>query len=170
MSRAPVSTYGRTVRPLDPRLLRTARAVRVHLAVTAACGVALTGLILLQAGLLARAVAQAPRLGAEGVAGAVALVAVVALARAALVHGAETAALRSAATVKSQLRRRLVAHVTGTGPTRRRSTPGGWPRWRPAGSTRSTTTSPATCPSWCSPRSCRPPCWSSCWGRTGRPR
>jgi ATP-binding cassette subfamily C protein CydD len=103
------------VKPLDPRLLRTTRAVRVHLAVSAACGVALTGLILLQAGLLARAVAEAPRLGAAGVAGTVALVAVVALARAALVYGGETAALRSAAAVKSQLRRRLVAHVTGDG-------------------------------------------------------
>jgi len=40
---------------------------------------------------------------------------VVALARAALAYGAETAALRSAAAVKSQLRRRLVAHVTGAG-------------------------------------------------------
>ena len=44
-----------------------------------------------------------------------ALVGVVALLRAALAYGAETAALRSAAAVKSQLRRRLVAHVTGPG-------------------------------------------------------
>jgi ATP-binding cassette subfamily C protein CydD len=107
------------VKPLDPRLVRTTRAVRVHLAVTVACGVALTGLILLQAWLVARAIAQAPLLDGGGtwvdVGGVVALVGVVAVARAALAYGAETAALRSAAAVKSQLRRRLVAHVTGPG-------------------------------------------------------
>jgi ATP-binding cassette subfamily C protein CydD len=107
------------VKPLDPRLVRTTRAVRVHLVVTVACGVALTGLILLQAWLVARAVANAPLAGGDGtwvdVGGAVALVGVVALVRAGLAYGAETAALRSAAAVKSQLRRRLIAHVTGPG-------------------------------------------------------
>jgi ATP-binding cassette, subfamily C, bacterial CydD len=107
------------VKPLDPRLLRTARAVRMHLAVTIGCGLALTGLILLQAGLVARAVATAPLVAPDGswvaVGGLVTLVGAVALARAALAYGAETAALRSAATVKSQLRRKLVAHVTGPG-------------------------------------------------------
>jgi ATP-binding cassette, subfamily C, bacterial CydD len=107
------------VKPLDPRLLRTTRAVRVHLAVTAGCGAALTGLILLQAWLVAHAVATAPVRGPDGswaaLGGTVVLVGAVALARAALAHGAETAALRSAAAVKSQLRRRLVAHVTGDG-------------------------------------------------------
>ena len=93
--------------------------MRVHLAVTVACGAALTGLILLQAALVAHAIANAPLLDGGGtwadVGGVVALVGVVALARAALAYGAETAALRSAAAVKSQLRRRLVAHVTGAG-------------------------------------------------------
>jgi ATP-binding cassette, subfamily C, bacterial CydD len=107
------------VKPLDPRLVRTTRAVRVHLAVTVVCGAALTGLILLQAALVAHAIANAPLLDGGGtwadVGGVVALVGVVALARAALAYGAETAALRSAAAVKSQLRRRLVAHVTGAG-------------------------------------------------------
>jgi ATP-binding cassette, subfamily C, bacterial CydD len=107
------------VKPLDPRLVRTTRAVRVHLAVTVVCGAALTGLILLQAALVAHAIANAPLLDGGGtwadVGGVVALVGVVALARAALAYGAETAALRSAAAVKSQLRRRLVAHVTGPG-------------------------------------------------------
>ena len=107
------------MKPLDPRLVRTTRAVRVHLAVTVACGAALTGLILLQAALVAHAIANAPLLDGGGtwtdVGGIVALVGVVALARAALAYGAETAALRSAAAVKSQLRRRLVAHVTGAG-------------------------------------------------------
>jgi ATP-binding cassette subfamily C protein CydD len=107
------------VRPLDPRLLRATRAVRTHLVVTVVCGFALTGLILLQAWLLARAISRAPVLAADGsgaeVGGVVAAVGVVALARVALAYGAEVAALRSAARVKSQLRRRLVAHVAGPG-------------------------------------------------------
>ncbi len=93
------------MKPLDPRLLRSTRAVRVHLAVTVACGLGLTGLILAQAALLAGVIA-----GASG--GLVALGAVV-ITRALLSYGAEAAALRSAASVKSALRRRLVAHVTG---------------------------------------------------------
>lgn len=103
------------MRPLDPRLVSSTRSVRVHLVVTVVCGAALTGLILLQAWLLARVIsgAAAGGVGAGGVAAAVGAVAVLALARAALSHGAETAALRSAARVKSELRRRLVAHVTG---------------------------------------------------------
>jgi ATP-binding cassette, subfamily C, bacterial CydD len=102
------------MRPLDPRLVRSTRAVRVHLAVTVGCGLALTGLILTQAWLVARIVAGAGTLGAEELASAVAAVALVALARAALAAGAETAALRSAARVKSDLRRRLVRHVTAS--------------------------------------------------------
>jgi ATP-binding cassette subfamily C protein CydD len=117
------------MRPLDPRLVRSTRAVRVHLAVTAACGLALTGLILAQAWLVAGIVAGAGTIGAGTIgggtlgggtlgagelAGAVAAVALVALARAGLAAGAETAALRSAARVKSDLRRRLVRHVTAS--------------------------------------------------------
>ena len=68
------------MKPLDPRLVRTTRAVRVHLSVTVACGLALTGLILLQAWLVARAVARAPVLDDSGswtdVGGVVALVGV----------------------------------------------------------------------------------------------
>ena len=105
------------MRPLDPRLVRTTRAVRVHLAVTVSCGVALTGLILLQAWLVAHAVARAGAGAGAGALGAtVGAVALVALARAALSYGAETMALRSAAVVKSDLRRRLVRHVTGGDP------------------------------------------------------
>ncbi len=47
------------MRPLDPRLVRSTAAVRVHLAVTVACGFAATALILLQAWLVARAIAGA---------------------------------------------------------------------------------------------------------------
>ncbi|MFW5416707.1 thiol reductant ABC exporter subunit CydD [Nocardiopsis sp. CNT-189] len=111
------------MRPLDPRLVRTASAVRVHLAVTAASGLAVTGLVLAQAWLLAHTIAGAAGgAGLDELSWAIAAVAAVAIARAALSYGAETAALRSAARAKSQLRRRLVAHVTGAG-----AEPGGSP-------------------------------------------
>ncbi|MFC5995860.1 thiol reductant ABC exporter subunit CydD [Pseudonocardia hispaniensis] len=105
------------MKPLDPRLLRTADAVRGYLAVTVGGGLALTGLILLQAWLVARVIAGATEgLGLADLGAAIAAVGVVALARAGLAYGAETAALRSAARVKSQLRRRLVGHVTAGPP------------------------------------------------------
>ncbi|GAA4941175.1 thiol reductant ABC exporter subunit CydD [Streptomonospora halophila] len=103
------------MKPLDPRLVRTASAVRVHLAVTVATGAAVTGLILVQAWLLARVITGAASgAGTAELGWAIGAVAAVAVARAAMAYGAETAALRSAAKAKSQLRRRLVAHVTGT--------------------------------------------------------
>ncbi|MDA2808520.1 thiol reductant ABC exporter subunit CydD [Nocardiopsis suaedae] len=104
------------MRPLDPRLVRTADAVRVHLAVAVASGLLTTGMVLAQAWLLAYTIAGATRgAGLDALSWAITAVAAVAIARAALSYGAETAALRSAARAKSQLRRRLVAHVTGTG-------------------------------------------------------
>jgi len=102
------------VKPLDPRLVRTTAAVRAHLALTVACGFAATALILLQAWLVAHAIGSATDGAFEALATTVAAVGVVALARAALTYGAETAALRSAARVKSDLRRRLVRHVAAT--------------------------------------------------------
>ncbi|MHA6618163.1 thiol reductant ABC exporter subunit CydD [Pseudonocardia sp. DLS-67] len=104
------------MKPLDPRLVRSTASVRVHLAVTVACGFAATALILLQAWLLARVVAGATAGAADALAGTVAAVGAVALARAALTYGAETAALRSAARVKSDLRLRLVGHVAAGDP------------------------------------------------------
>jgi ATP-binding cassette, subfamily C, bacterial CydD len=94
------------VRPLDPRLLRYADAARAHLVGAVALGAVVTGLVLAQAGLLARALAGAgPRTATLA-----ALVAVI-VARALATYGGEVSALRAAATVKSQLRRRLVAHA-----------------------------------------------------------
>ncbi|OLT26790.1 thiol reductant ABC exporter subunit CydD [Nocardiopsis sp. CNR-923] len=104
------------MKPLDPRLVRTADAVRVHLAVSVASGVLLTGLILAQAWLLAYTITGAAEgAGTQTLGWAIAAVAGVAVARAALSYLAETSALHSAARTKSQLRRRLVAHVTGSG-------------------------------------------------------
>ncbi|SDF07698.1 thiol reductant ABC exporter subunit CydD [Pseudonocardia oroxyli] len=101
------------MRPLDPRLLRTASAVRTHLLVAIGCGAALTGLILLQAWLVSRVIADATAgAGLEELALVIAAVAAVAVARAGLAYGSEAAALRSAAKAKSQLRMRLVEHTT----------------------------------------------------------
>ncbi|HEU5420921.1 MAG TPA: thiol reductant ABC exporter subunit CydD [Streptosporangiaceae bacterium] len=102
-------TGGKRPRPIDPRLLRYASAARGCLALTVAAGLAGTGLVLAQAGLLARVLATAAA-GAGIAALATPLIALAAVlaARAALSYGGEAAALRAAATVKSQLRRRLL--------------------------------------------------------------
>jgi len=76
-----------------------------------------TVLILLQAGLLAAALADAARgIGIGALAGTLAWLGVVLAGRAAAAAGGEAAALRAAAEVKSGLRRRLSAHVLRLGP------------------------------------------------------
>jgi ATP-binding cassette, subfamily C, bacterial CydD len=102
---------------VDPRLLRHARAARGSLVVTVVLGLGTTGLVLAQAGLLARALAVAARgSGLATLAGTLAALLVVVAARGAVCYGAEAAALRAAATVKSQLRRQLVARALRRGP------------------------------------------------------
>ena len=106
------------MKPLDPRLVRVAGAVRLHLGVSVVSGVLVTCLILLQAWLLAHTISGAwSGAGMDTLGPAIGAVAAVAVARALLSYAAETSALYSAARTKSQLRRRLVAHVTG-GPGR----------------------------------------------------
>lgn len=105
------------MKPLDPRLLRHARPARIFLALTVVLGAVTTGLVLAQAALLAHALAGAFHGRGPGelrwTLGA--LLAVV-VARAA-VHGlGEAAALHYAGTVRSLLRRRLIAHALGLGP------------------------------------------------------
>ena len=96
------------VKPLDPRLLRYSEAARGYLAVTVALGLAATGLILLQASLLAHVLAAAATgTGVAVLGGTLGLLAAVLVARAAASYGGEVTALRAAAAVKSQLRRRL---------------------------------------------------------------
>jgi ATP-binding cassette, subfamily C, bacterial CydD len=113
------------VRPVDPRLLRHSAAARGYLAATVLLGLAATALILLQAGLLAHLLAAAATgTGVRRLAGPLAALAIVLAARAAVGCGGEAAALRAAAAVKSQLRRRLTGHVLKLGPswlTRHRS-------------------------------------------------
>jgi ATP-binding cassette subfamily C protein CydD len=101
---------GRSTALIDRRLLRHATAARPYLVVTVALGLAGTGLILAQAGLLARALAGAARGdAAAGLAATLTALLAVVAARAAVTYGGEVAALRAAATIKSQLRRALTA-------------------------------------------------------------
>ena len=76
------------MRAVDPRLLRHARAARGHLAVAILLGLAVTGLILAQAALLAYALsAAALGTGARALAGTLALLLGVVLARATAAYG-----------------------------------------------------------------------------------
>ena len=112
-----MSAGGRSTALVDPRLLRHAAAARAYLVVTVALGLAGTGLILAQAGLLARALAGAARGdAAAALAATLTALLVVVAARAAVSYGGEVAALRAAATVKSQLRRALTARSLRLGP------------------------------------------------------
>src|SRR6202453_2747632 len=106
------------VKPLDPRLLRTSSAARGSLAVTVALGLPGTGLIRIQAGLLAHVLASAATgTDAAVLAGTLIALLAVLLARAAASYGGEAAALQAAAAVKSQLRRRLTDHALRLGPS-----------------------------------------------------
>ena len=105
------------MRPVDPRLLRQARAARGYLVFTVVLGLAVTALVLAQAGLLAHALATAARgTGAAALRTTLILLLVVVAARALAAGGGEAVALRAAAKVKSQLRARLTAHTLRLGP------------------------------------------------------
>ena len=105
------------MRPVDPRLVRRARAARGYLAVATGLGLATTALILVQAGLVATLLAgAAPGTGAAALGGPLAVLLGVLALRAVFAYGGESAALRAAATVKSQLRRALAEHVLRLGP------------------------------------------------------
>jgi ATP-binding cassette subfamily C protein CydD len=102
---------------VDRRLLRCARATRGYLAITVGLGLAGAALILVQAGLLAHALAAAARgVGPAILAGTLVALLGVVVARAAVTYGGEAAALRAAATVKWQLRRALTARALRLGP------------------------------------------------------
>lgn len=105
------------MRPVDPRLLRHAAAARGYLVLTIGLGLAATALILAQAGLLAHALAApAAGTGVAALGATLAVLLAVLAARAVTAYGGELAALRAAAAVKSQLRRKLTAHVLRLGP------------------------------------------------------
>ena len=105
------------MRAVDPRLLRHVRAARGYLVVAVLLGLVVTGLILAQAVLLAHALAVAALgTGAAALAVTLVLLSGVVIARGAAAYGGDAAALRAAAAVKSQLRRKLIGHSLGLGP------------------------------------------------------
>jgi ATP-binding cassette subfamily C protein CydD len=109
---------GRTGRGgVDRRLLGYTSGARGYLIVTVVFGLAGTGLILAQAGLLAHALAAAARgVVAAALAGTLAVLLAVVAARAAVSYAGDVTALRAAATVKSGLRRALTARSLQLGP------------------------------------------------------
>jgi ATP-binding cassette, subfamily C, bacterial CydD len=116
------------MRPFDRRLLTQARAARGLLGLTVCLGVAATILIIAQAGLLARALAGAAPWGTSpggtgpggrvtgALGGTLAALLLVVAGRAVVGWAGEAAALRASATVRSQLRRRLLARAAALGP------------------------------------------------------
>ncbi|HEY3682729.1 MAG TPA: thiol reductant ABC exporter subunit CydD [Streptosporangiaceae bacterium] len=105
------------MRPLDPRLLRYARATATHLGVLVALGAVTAGLVIAQAWLLSGAIAGAFHGGAwSGLGGTVLLLALVIAGRVLVAWLGEAAAYRASASVKSQLRRRLLDHALRLGP------------------------------------------------------
>ncbi|MBM7786685.1 thiol reductant ABC exporter subunit CydD [Tenggerimyces flavus] len=97
------------MRPLDPRLLRYAKATAPYVAACILVGAATAGLVIAQATLLASAIAHVTT------AGLVPLAAIV-LGRALLAWGQEVAAHRASAAVKASLREQLVRKALALGP------------------------------------------------------
>lgn len=107
------------MKPLDPRLLRYARATGGYLVVLAALGTASALLVLAQAHLLARAIAGtvAGELDRTDVSALLLSLFAVVAARAALAWLGEGAAVAASAQVKSALRQRVLRKVLALGPT-----------------------------------------------------
>ncbi|MDO8389947.1 MAG: thiol reductant ABC exporter subunit CydD [Actinomycetota bacterium] len=106
------------MKPLDPRLLRYARATQTHLVVSVVLGLLTAALVIVQAELLSRGIARVVSDGADRSALSavfIGLAAVVA-GRAVIAWFQDSAAQRSSALVKSQLRRQVVARATTLGP------------------------------------------------------
>jgi thiol reductant ABC exporter CydD subunit len=106
------------VKPIDPRLLRYARAIRSYLVLTVILGLATTLLIIAQAYLLSRTIAPAflEHKTLQALGGLVAMLAVVVVFRALIAWAGETSAVRSSAKAKSQLRAELIQHAADLGP------------------------------------------------------
>jgi ATP-binding cassette subfamily C protein CydD len=114
------------MRPLDPRLLRYARAARGYLVLTTVLGVVSGALVVAQALLVASALAAVVHDGATlGQIGArVGWLAAVVTARAAVSWCQERFAVRSARSTVAELREALVVHATRLGPRWRASAGG----------------------------------------------
>ena len=105
-------------RPSDRRLLRYARPARGYLAGLVVVTAAIAGLVILQAQLLATAIAGAfsGGLGLSSLRGTVIALAAVVAVRAALAWAVEAFSYRASAGVKSQLRRDLLRRAVELGP------------------------------------------------------
>jgi thiol reductant ABC exporter CydD subunit len=105
-------------RPSDRRLLRYARPARAYLAALVVVTAAIAGLVILQAQLLAAAIAGtfSGGLGLSALGGTLAALAAVVAGRAALAWAVEAFSYRAAAGVKSQLRRDLLRRAVELGP------------------------------------------------------
>ncbi|PYG01559.1 ATP-binding cassette, subfamily C, CydD [Georgenia satyanarayanai] len=106
------------MKPLDPRLLRHARAARRYIALTTVLGLASAGLVVAQALLVAHAVAPVVDgdAGWAQVAPLVGWFAVVALARVLVTVVQESLAHRAAADVVAELRATVLARSVALGP------------------------------------------------------
>jgi thiol reductant ABC exporter CydD subunit len=106
------------VKPFDPRLLRHARRARLPVAAVAGLGALAAGLIIIQAQLLASAIAAAFTSGATlgGLRGTLVALAAVLAGRVAVAWAGEIASFRASAAVKAQLRRRFLARAVELGP------------------------------------------------------
>ncbi|MBV9855747.1 MAG: thiol reductant ABC exporter subunit CydD [Streptosporangiaceae bacterium] len=106
------------MRPLDRRLLRFAGRARTYLIALIVAMAAVAGLVIVQAQLLATAIAGAfaGGLGLPEMRGTIAALAAVVAARAALAWAIEGFSYRASAGVKSQLRRGLLEHAVRLGP------------------------------------------------------
>ncbi|OUD00183.1 thiol reductant ABC exporter subunit CydD, partial [Streptomyces swartbergensis] len=106
------------VKPIDPRLLRYARATRVFLVAVIALGVIGAGLVIAQAMLIAEVVVGAfqHRMTVSELATPLLLLAAVAVGRALVGWLTELAAHRASTAVKSELRGRLLERAAQLGP------------------------------------------------------
>lgn len=116
------------VKPIDPRLLRYARATRFFLAAVVVLGLAGAALVIAQAMLIAEIVVGAFQKGlaVSDLTTSLLLLAGVAVARGVVSWLTELAAHRASAAVKSELRGRLLARAAALGP--------GWLSGQKAGS------------------------------------
>ncbi|MEU0299736.1 thiol reductant ABC exporter subunit CydD [Streptomyces sp. NPDC006175] len=106
------------MKPIDPRLLRYARATRFFLAAVVALGLVGAALVIAQAMLVAEVVVGGfeDGLTVTGLRTPLLLLAAVALGRAFVAWLTELAAYRASAAVKSELRGRLMERASGLGP------------------------------------------------------
>ncbi|RYJ30394.1 transport ATP-binding protein CydCD [Streptomyces sp. L-9-10] len=106
------------VKPIDPRLLRYARATRFFLVAVVVLGVAGAGLVIAQAMLIAEVVVGAFQRGFDGadLRTPLLLLVAVAVGRALVSWLTELAAHRASAAVKSELRGRLLERAAELGP------------------------------------------------------